>query len=68
MMSYQNPMMMLNELRQNPSGVLSRIGYRVPTEMNDPSQILNYLMSSGQINGGRLSAIQNIAQMALKRP
>ena len=68
MQNRQNPMQMLSELKRNPSGILSQAGYRIPSEMSNPNEIVNYLLSSGQITNGRLASLQKMAQMAFKMP
>ena len=64
----QNPMQMLDKIKQNPSGVLSQVGYRIPNGMQNPNEILHYLVSSGQITNGRLANLQKMAQAFGKRP
>ena len=56
-----NPMQMLQELRNNPTEVLRQRGFNVPDGMNDPNQIIQHLVSSGQINGNRLAQVQQMA-------
>lgn len=43
-----NPMQMVQQLRQNPSAFLRRQGLNIPAGMNDPKQMAQYLVSSGQ--------------------
>lgn len=45
-----NPMQMLQQLRQNPMQFLKRAGYNVPDNLNDPNQIIQHLMNSGQVS------------------
>ncbi len=63
----QNPMQMLEKIKQNPSGILSQAGYRIPNEMTNPNEILHYLVSSGQITNGKLANLQKMAQAFQKR-
>ena len=49
---------LMGELRQNPVGFLQKMGYNVPSNLNTPNGIINYLMQSNQINGGLLSTAQ----------
>ena len=53
----------VDQLKQDPSGILKRAGLNVPPEMNNPQQIINYLLQSGQINNPRLQMAQRMAQM-----
>lgn len=49
----QNPMQMMQQLRQDPVGMLQRAGLNVPAGMNDPQQIIQHLMQSGQVSQQR---------------
>ena len=47
-----NPMQilaMLNQFRQNPMQMLAQ-RFNLPQNVNDPQEILNHLLNSGQIN------------------
>lgn len=52
----------MSQLRADPAGVLDKAGFKIPAGMNDPQQIINHLMQSGQINQSRLAQAQQIAQ------
>ena len=58
---------MLEQIRKNPSGVLSQVGYQIPGGMSNPNEILHYLLQSGQISNGRLANLQKMAQAFQKR-
>lgn len=45
----QNPMQTLAQLRQNPAAVLKQAGLNIPAGMNNPQQILNHLLQTGQV-------------------
>lgn len=49
-MPQMNPMQMLQQLRQNPAQMLRKAGLNVPDNLNDPNQIIQHLMNSGQIS------------------
>lgn len=53
----------VDQLKSDPSGVLQRAGLNVPAGMNNPQQIINYLLQSGQVNNPRLQMAQRMAQM-----
>lgn len=55
-------MQMLSQLRSNPVGMLKQAGYNIPEGMNNPQQIVNHLLNSGQINNSKLSMAQQMAQ------
>ena len=51
----------LAQLKANPSALIRQAGYNIPDGMNNPQDILNHLLQSGQINQGRLSQAQQAA-------
>lgn len=62
-----NPMQTLQQLKGNPIGVLKQAGYNVPEGMNNPGQIINYLLQSGQITNPRLQMAQKMASGLFRR-
>lgn len=56
-------MQMLPQIKQNPMGVLRQAGMNVPANMNNPNDILNHLIQSGQVNQQTLDYAQRMAQM-----
>jgi len=61
-----NPMQMMQKLRSDPVGFLRQSGMNIPAGMNDPQQIINHLMQSGQLPQGRLQQAMQMAQMMRK--
>lgn len=58
-----NPMQMIQQLKANPIQFLQRAGFNVPNNLNDPNQIIQHLMNSGQISQQRYEqARQMVAQ------
>ena len=57
-----NIMQMLPQIKQNPLAVLQRVGLNVPANMNNPNDILNHLIQSGQVNQSQLDYAQKMAQ------
>ena len=57
-----NPMQMLSQLRSNPLGLLKQAGFNVPTNLNNPQEIIQYLMNSGQVSQQQLNNAQMMAQ------
>lgn len=58
-----NPMQMVQQLKQNPAQMLSQAHLNVPQNMmNNPQQIVNHLVQSGQIPQQRLQAAMQMAQ------
>ena len=67
MLGGQNPMsnkmQILSQLKQNPLSILQRVGYNIPTNLNNPQQIIEHLTKTGQINQNQLNQAQQMAQM-----
>lgn len=57
-----NPMQMLQYLKGNPSQALSSVGLRIPDGVNNPQEIITYLMQTGQITQSRLNQAQMMAR------
>lgn len=60
----QSPNELLQQIRQDPAGMLRQKGLNIPQGMNNPQQIVQHLVSSGQIPNARL---QQVLQMMGKR-
>lgn len=52
---------MLNQIKTNPMGILSQ-KFNIPdgVNVNDPNEILNHLLSSGQVQQSQIDAIKNM--------
>lgn len=61
-MGNMNPMVMLQQLKQNPLGMLRRYGFNVPDNLTDPNAIIQHLMNSGQINQQQYNRARQMAQ------
>jgi hypothetical protein len=58
-----NPMQMVQQLKQNPAQMLNQAHLNVPQNMmNNPQQIVNHLVQSGQVPQDRLNAAMQMAQ------
>ena len=58
-----NPMMLLQQLRQNPMQFIMQRRFNVPQGMaNDPQAILNHLMQTGQISQDQVNRAYQMAQ------
>lgn len=63
-----NPMQAVNQLKQNPASFLKQAGYNIPENANNPNEIIQHLLQSGQVPQNRLqSAQQRLMQMIGKR-
>ena len=60
----QEMMSMLQQLKANPMQFLIQRRFNIPQNisLNDPNAILNYLVSSGQINQNQINNAYQIAQ------
>ena len=59
-----NPMQLVQQLRANPAAMLKQRGLNIPAGMNDPQQIIQHLVQSGQVPNARL---QQAMQMLGRR-
>ena len=63
----QDPMQVLQQLKSDPIGMLKQAGYNIPDGMNNPQQMVNYLLQSRQIPQARYQqAIQMLGRMGRK--
>ena len=62
-----NPQEALQRLRANPADVLKQAGMNIPAGMNDPQQIINHLVQSGQVSNPRLQMAQKMLSMIGRR-
>lgn len=51
------PQQAMAQLRANPAAMLKNAGLNIPSGMNDPRQIVNHLVSSGQVPQSRLTQL-----------
>lgn len=49
----------LNQFKQNPVAMLSR-KYKIPQDMNDPNQILQHLLNSGQVTQEQVNRVMQM--------
>lgn len=49
----------LNQFKQNPVAMLSR-KYNIPQNMNDPNQILQHLLNSGQVTQEQVNRVMQM--------
>ena len=48
-----NPQQMLQQIKSNPAAVLRQKGLNIPDGMTNPQQIIQHLISSGQVPQSR---------------
>lgn len=62
-----NSMAMLAQLKSNPLGMLKQYGFNVPDNLNNPNDIVQHLMNSGQVSQEMYNKARQMAQqMGLK--
>ena len=57
-----NPVQLMQQLRQDPGATLKGAGLSVPEGMDDPQQIVNHLINSGQVPQSRLTRAMQMMQ------
>ncbi len=57
-----NPMALMAQLKQNPLGVLKQYGFNVPDSLNNPNDITQFLMNSGQISQEQYNKAREMAK------
>lgn len=55
-----NSAQMLQSLKSDPSGMLQKAGLTIPAGMSDPRQIINHLLSSGQVPQSRITQLMQM--------
>lgn len=66
-MNRNNPMTMVNQIKNNPAQFLSQRGVNIPQNMNNPNDILTHLMNTGKVSQGRYNQAVSMAQMLMNR-
>lgn len=54
-----NMLSMLSQFKQNPMAMLSR-RFNIPQDMNDPNQILQHLLNSGQVSQEQVNRVMQM--------
>lgn len=58
------PQQAMAQLQADPAGVLKQIGLNIPAGMNDPQQMVQHLLQSGQVPQSRFAqAMQMMGQL-----
>lgn len=58
-----NPMQMLQQLQQNPAQMLRQAGLNVPDNLSSPNDIIQHLMSSGQVSQEQYNKAREMAKI-----
>lgn len=62
-----NPMQAMAQLQNDPVGTLKQAGLSIPDGMNNPQQIVQHLVQSGQLPQGRLQQVMQMAGQMMGR-
>lgn len=57
-----NPMQMIQQIKSDPAGMLRQKGLTIPAGMNNPQQIVQHLLQSGQVPQARYQQIMQMMQ------
>lgn len=58
-----NPMQMIQQLQQNPIQMLRQAGLNVPDNLSSPNDIIQHLISSGQVSQEQYNKAREMAKM-----
>ena len=56
----QNPAQALQQIKSNPVNFLKQAGFSVPDGVNNPQQIINHLLQSGQVQQSRYAQVMQM--------
>ena len=56
----QNPAQALQQIKSNPANFLKQAGFSVPDGVNNPQQIINHLLQSGQVQQSRYAQVMQM--------
>ena len=63
MMPRMNPLQMIQQLQSNPVQFLKQAGLNVPDNLNSPNDIIQHLMSSGQVSQDQYNKAREMAKI-----
>jgi hypothetical protein len=61
-MSANNPFAMLDQLKQNPYQMLAQRGFNIPQNLNNPNDILQYLLNTNQVTQQQVNNVMTMLQ------
>ena len=61
------PAQYLAQIKSNPVAFIRQAGFNIPDGINNPQQMIGYLLQSGQIPQSRLAQAQQMASGFLRR-
>jgi hypothetical protein len=66
--SFYDFMNRYREFSGNPTEILSRSGVNIPQGMNNPNNIIQYLMNTGKMSQAQYNQLQQIAEQIQNNP
>lgn len=67
MNNFANMMSMLSQIKDNPMSILSK-KFNIPQNLNNPNDIIQHLMNTGQINQSMYNKAANTVQQLQNNP
>ena len=61
-----NPMQLLSQMKSDPMSVLGQ-KFNIPTGMNDPNQIIQHLINTGQVSQQQVNTIMGMQNNPILR-
>ena len=61
-MPANNPFAMLDQLKQNPYQLLAQRGFNIPQNLNNPNDILQYLLNTNQVTQQQVNNVMTMLQ------
>jgi hypothetical protein len=55
-----NPLALLMQIKQNPASVLAAKGLNIPQNLNDPNDILQYLLNTRQVSQQQVNNVMGM--------
>jgi hypothetical protein len=56
------PFAMLDQLKQNPYQLLAQRGFNIPQNLNNPNDILQYLLNTNQVTQQQVNNVMTMLQ------
>lgn len=57
-----NPAQLIQQIKSDPAGMLRQKGLSIPAGMNNPQQIIQHLIQSGQVPQARYQQVMQMMQ------
>ena len=61
-----NPLQLLSQIKENPVSVIGQ-RFNIPDGMNDPNQIIQHLLNTGQVSQQQVSRVMSMQNNPIVR-